>query len=390
MSAYICGAVRTPFCSGKGLLSSFNVDALAALPMSNLISRNKRVDWSAVEAVILGCADEADEDGGNTAYRAAVRAGFSSDVIGEIVSRSVNSGLHAVSLSADAILSGKWDLVVAGGVDKIHKDANFLLSANNNEDSCLLEVRSAASRNGLSLDVEAMESLANSFAISREMQDEFALQSRLRWRRAAGTGFFERETMAVRQPEDSNGFVVRADYMAASATSLVDLSKLNPLAGNGGTVTAGNISAGRVGACALLLSSEAAANRYGLIPRVKILAHAMVCVPAEKIGVGSAVAINKVLGVTGLSLWQMDCIELSEDSAVQVLAIIQELDLPVDSERINSNGGSIAVGHPLGATGARLVITAINQLERNGGRYALCAVCDGAENAVAIIIEKIK
>lgn len=395
MSVYICGAVRTPFSMPGGFLSTYNLETLAALPLSDLINRNRLVDWEAVRHVTLGCESSRDEAENNIARNAALRAGFSKTISGEVHSRRSRSGLFAVVKAAKTIASGELSLIVTGGVESVgqlHTSKSIFKSARG--DNLLVRGNQVAKKHGLNTSLSGigrLEYLAGHFSISREDQDQFSFRSQGRWRAAADKGFFEREAMVVRVVDgQGNHLVFRNDQARYLAGGMAEFGNFNEINGVGGTITLGNSSPISGGACAMLLASDSAANRYGLVPRVRIVAHAFIESQSIDYMLGSSAAIHKVLKMAGLKLSQIDFLEISEASAVNAIAVLRELKISVDADYVNASGGSLAVGDPAGATGARLVITAINQLESSGGRFAVCAICDEHGQGVAILIERIE
>ena len=396
--AYICDAVRTPIGRFGGSLASVRADDLAAIPIRELMRRQPRLDWEALDDVLLGCANQAGEDNRNVARMAALLAGLPIDVPGATLNRLCGSGLDAVGSAARAIRSGEAELMLAGGVESMSR-APFVMPKAESAFS-----RSAAiydttigwrfinplmkAQYGVDAMPETAENVAEAFGIEREAQDRMALASQMKAVVAQQAGVFDAEIVAVTvaQKRGESTLVSRDEH--PRATSLEALAGLKSIVREGGTVTAGNASGVNDGACALLLASEAAALRHGLSPRARVVGMASAGVAPRLMGMGPAPATRLVLALTGLSLAQMDVIELNEAFAAQGLAVLRELGLADDDPRVNPNGGAIALGHPLGASGARLVATAINQLHRSGGRYALCTMCIGVGQGIALVVER--
>lgn len=398
--AYICGAVRTPFGRYGGALSAVRADDLAALPIAELMRRNASVDWAAVEDVFLGCANQAGEDNRNVARMAALLAGLPESVPGTTINRLCGSSLDAVGLASRSIKSGEAELIVAGGVESMTR-APFVMGKADAPFSRKAAIADTTigwrfvnplikERFGIDSMPETAENVAEMYGIARDDQDRFALRSQQRWARANEDGFFERETMTVTIPRrKQEPLVVRVDEHPRPETTLEALQALKPVVKADGTVTAGNASGVNDGACALLLASEQAAGAHGLKPRARVVASATVGLAPRIMGFGPAPATRKVLQLAGMKLSQMDVIELNEAFAAQGLAVLRDLGLPDDAAHVNPNGGAIAIGHPLGASGARLVTTALNQLERIQGRYALCTMCIGVGQGIALILERV-
>lgn len=398
--AFICDAVRTPFGRYGGALAGVRTDDLAALPIAELIRRNAGVDWSALDDVIYGCANQAGEDNRNVARMAALLAGLPLEVPGVTLNRLCGSSLDAVGMAARAIKSGEVELMIAGGVESMTRapfvmgkaDSAFSRSAKIEDTTIGWRFVNPAfkSRYGIDSMPETAENVAAQFGISREDQDRFALRSQQRWAQANADGFFAREIVPVALPQrKGEPLMFRADEHARPETTLEMLTRLKPIVRADGTVTAGNASGVNDGACAVLLASEAAASRHGLTPRARVVAMATVGVAPRIMGFGPAPATRKVLAQAGLKLEQMDVIELNEAFAAQGLAVTRDLGLPDDAAQVNPNGGAIALGHPLGASGARLVTTALSQLECIQGRYALCTMCIGIGQGIALVIERV-
>jgi 3-oxoadipyl-CoA thiolase len=397
--AFICDAVRTPIGRYGGALSSVRTDDLAAIPLKALMARNPKVDWQAVSDVIYGCANQAGEDNRNVARMAALLAGLPLEVPGATVNRLCGSGLDAVGSVARAIRAGEAGLMIAGGVESMSR-APFVMP----------KAESAFSRSNAVYDTtigwrfvnklmkeqygvdsmpETAENVAAQHKIEREAQDRMALASQLKAVAAQKAGFFASEITPVTVPQKKGEAIVVDRDEHPRETSLEALAKLKGVVKPDGTVTAGNASGVNDGACALLLADEASAARHGLTPRARVVGMATVGVPPRVMGIGPAPATQKVLALTGLQLGQMDVIELNEAFAAQGLAVLRMLGLQDDDQRVNPNGGAIALGHPLGASGARLATTAVNQLHRTGGRYALCTMCIGVGQGIAVILERV-
>ena len=397
--AFICDAVRTPFGRYAGALSSVRTDDLGAIPIRALMARNPKVDWQAVTDVIYGCANQAGEDNRNVAHMSSLLAGLPIEVPGATLNRLCGSGLDAVGTAARAIKSGEAQLMIAGGVESMSR-APFVMP----------KAESAFSRSNAVYDTtigwrfvnklmkeqygvdsmpETAENVAAQFGIEREAQDRMALASQLKAVAAQKSGFFDAEITPVTIAQKKGEAIVVSKDEHPRETSLEALAKLKGVVRPDGSVTAGNASGVNDGACALLIASEAAAARHGLVPRARIVGMATAGVAPRIMGFGPAPATRKVLELTGLALSQIDVIELNEAFAAQGLAVLRDLGLRDDDPRVNPNGGAIALGHPLGASGARLVTTAINQLHRSGGRYALCTMCIGVGQGIALIVERV-
>ena len=397
--AFICDAIRTPFGRYGGALSSVRTDDLAALPISALMARNPGVDWTALDDVFYGCANQAGEDNRNVARMAALLAGLPIEVPGATINRLCGSSLDAVGSAARAIKSGEAQLMIAGGVESMSR-APFVMpkmdsafSRNNAVYDTTIGWRFVNPRmqtlHGIDSMPETAENVAQQWGISRQAQDAMALRSQHNAVRAQAEGFFDAQIVPVAiAQKKGDPLLVRQDEHPRS-TSLEALAKLKPIVHAQGTVTAGNASGVNDGACALLLASEAAAQRHGLQPRARVLGMATVGLAPRIMGFGPAPAVRKVLAQTDLTLAQMDVIELNEAFAAQGLAVLRDLGLADDDARVNPNGGAIALGHPLGASGARLVTTAVQQLQASGGRYALCTMCIGVGQGIALVIERV-
>lgn len=398
--AFICDAVRTPFGRYGGTLATIRADDLAAIPIRALVERNAKVDWSALDDVVYGCANQAGEDNRNVGRMALLLAGLPQEVPGATVNRLCGSSLNAVGTAARAIKSGEADLVLAGGVESMTRapfvmnkaDSAFARSAQIYDTTIGWRFVNPAMKAKYGTDSmpETAENVADEYKVVRADQDKFALRSQQRWAAAHAAGFFQGEIVAVPIPQrkgDPKRF--DTDEHPRSDTTLDALAKLKPIVREGGTVTAGNASGVNDGSCALLLASEAGMKRHGLRPRARVLAMAVAGVPPRIMGVGPAPATRKVLERAGLKIGQMEVVELNEAFAAQALAVTRDLGLPDDAAHVNPNGGAIAIGHPLGASGARLVTTALYQLERIKGRYALCTMCIGVGQGIALVIERV-
>ena len=398
--AYICDAVRTPIGSYGGSLSGVRTDDLAALPIKALMARNPKVDWESVDDVMYGCANQAGEDNRNVARMAALLAGLPTAVGGVTLNRLCGSGMDAVGTAARAIRLGEADLLIAGGVESMSR-APYVLNKGATpfaRDTQIFDTtigwrfvnRLMKDQYGVDSMPETAENLAADYAIPRADQDAFALRSQQRVARAVEAGNFMDEIVPVILPQRKGGdLVIDRDEHPRPATTLLDLMKLKAPFRANGSVTAGNASGVNDGACALLLASGEAAKRYGLTPKARIVAMATAGVSPRIMGIGPVPATRKVLDLAGLTLDQMDLIELNEAFAVQALAVMRELGLPDDAAQVNPNGGGIALGHPLGMSGARLITTATYHLQRTGGRYALCTMCIGVGQGIAVIIERV-
>jgi len=397
--AYICDAIRTPFGRYGGALASLRADDLGAIPLRALMARHPQLDWEAIDDVFYGCANQAGEDNRNVARMSALLAGLPVGVAGMTLNRLCGSGLDAVGSAARAIRAGEAELMLAGGVESMSR-APFVMP----------KAESAFARSNAIYDTtigwrfinplmkaqfgvdsmpETAENVASDFGISRADQDRMALASQEKAVAAQRAGFFANDIVAVSLAQKKGEPIVVDQDEHPRATSLEALARLKPIVRPDGTITAGNASGVNDGACALLLASEGAAARHGLTPRARVLGMATAGVPPRIMGIGPAPATLKVLAQTGLSLAQMDVIELNEAFAAQGLAVLRQLGLADDDARVNPNGGAIALGHPLGASGARLLTTAVNQLQRSGGRYALCTMCIGVGQGIAVVIERV-
>ena len=398
--AFICAAVRTPIGRYGGALSGVRADDLGAIPIRALVARQPQVDWTAVDDIIYGCANQAGEDNRNVARMSGLLAGLPVEVPGTTVNRLCGSGMDAVGLAARSIKAGEAALIIAGGVESMSR-APFVMG----------KAESAFSRNAAIFDTtigwrfvnpamkklydthsmpQTADNVAAEFAISRADQDAFAVRSQQRWGAADAAGRFAAELVPVVIPQKKGDpTVVDRDEHPRPDTTLEQLAKLKGINAPELSVTAGNASGVNDGACALLLASEAAAGRFGLTPLARVVGMATAGVPPRIMGFGPAPAVRKVLAQAGLTLAQMDVIELNEAFAAQALAVLRDLGLPDDAPHVNPNGGAIALGHPLGMSGARLVTTAAHELGRRGGRYALCTMCIGVGQGIALIIERV-
>ncbi|HXX21262.1 MAG TPA: 3-oxoadipyl-CoA thiolase [Candidatus Acidoferrum sp.] len=398
-SAVICDALRTPFGRYAGSLSSIRTDDLAAIPIRALMARNSQVDWEALDDVIFGCANQAGEDNRNVARMAALLADLPPGIPGSTVNRLCGSSMDAVGMAARAIKCGEADLVIAGGVESMSR-APFVMGKADTPFSRNAEIFDTTigwrfvnpimeSKYGTDSMAETAENVAEEFHIARADQDAFSLRSQQRWAKAQTTGFFHSEVIPVSiSQKQGEPKVFQVDEHPRPNTILEGLVKLKPIVKPNGTVTAGNASGINDGSCALLIASEAAAQKYGLTPRVRVVASAVAGVAPRIMGMGPAPATRKVLDKARLSLSQLDVIELNEAFAAQALAVLRELGLADDAEHVNPNGGAIAIGHPLGASGARLITTAIYQLCSTRARYALCTMCIGVGQGIATILER--
>jgi acetyl-CoA C-acetyltransferase len=397
--ALICDAIRTPFGRYGGALSSIRTDDLGAIPIRALMERNPGVDWAAVTDVIYGCANQAGEDNRNVAHMSSLLAGLPMEVPGATINRLCGSGMDAIGTAARAIRAGEATLMIAGGVESMSR-APFVMP----------KAESAFSRSNAVYDTtigwrfvnplmkklygvdsmpETAENVATDFNIGREAQDQMALRSQQNAVRAQQSGFFDAEIVPVSIAQKKGDPIIVSQDEHPRATSIESLAKLKGVVRPDGTVTAGNASGVNDGACALLLANESAAKQYSLTPRARVVGMATAGLAPRIMGFGPAPATRKVLALTGLTLAQMDVIELNEAFAAQGLAVLRDLGLADDDARVNPNGGAIALGHPLGASGARLVTTAINQLHRTGGRYALCTMCIGVGQGIAMVVERV-
>ena len=404
--AFICDAIRTPFGRYGGALSSVRTDDLGAIPLKALMARNPNVDWLAVTDVIYGCVNQAGEDNRNVAHMASLLAGLPMELPGATINRLCGSGLDAIGTAARAIKAGEATMMIAGGVESMSR-APFVLGKAESAFSRAAQMYDTTigwrfvnklmkEKYGVDAMPETAENVATEFNISREDQDKMALASQLKAVAAQKSGYFDAEITPVTiAPKKKGSSGSEGDAIVVSKdehpreTSLEALAKLKGAVRLDGSVTAGNASGVNDGACALLLADEATAAKNGLIPRARIVGMATAGVAPRIMGIGPAPATQKVLALTGLTLAQMDVIELNEAFAAQGLAVLRLLGLQDDDERVNPNGGAIALGHPLGASGARLATTAVNQLHKTGGRYALCTMCIGVGQGIALVLERV-
>ncbi|HLL17178.1 MAG TPA: 3-oxoadipyl-CoA thiolase [Rubrivivax sp.] len=403
LHAFICDAVRTPFGRYGGALSSVRTDDLGALPIKALMQRNPKVDWGAVADVLYGCANQAGEDNRNVARMAALLAGLPPVVPGATINRLCGSGLDAIGSAARAIRAGEADLLIAGGVESMSRAPFVMPKADTafSRSNAVYDTtigwrfvnRLMKEQYGVDSMPETAENVAVEHGIEREAQDRMALASQLKAVAAQKAGFFDSEIVPVTLAQKKGDPVVVARDEHPRETSLEALARLKGVVRPNGSVTAGNASGVNDGACALLLASEAAAARHGLTPRARVVGMAAAGVEPRVMGIGPAPATRKVLAQTGLKLAQLEVIELNEAFAAQGLAVLRDLGLADDDPRVNPNGGAIALGHPLGASGARLATTAVNQLQRmnagRGGRYALCTMCIGVGQGIAMVLERV-
>jgi acetyl-CoA acyltransferase len=398
--AFICDALRTPFGRYGGVLSSIRTDDLAAIPIKALMERNAAVDWLALDDVIFGCANQAGEDNRNVARMALLLAGLPQLVPGVTVNRLCGSSMEAVAMAARAIRSSEAELVIAGGVESMSRapfvmaktDAAFSRAAKLEDTTLGWRFVNPAMKERYGVDsmAETGENVAEEFHISRADQDCFAYRSQQRAAAAIKSGAMAEEIFAVTVPQSKRAAVVVAeDEHPRGETTMEGLAALKPIVKPTGTITAGNAAGINDGACALLLASEAAAKKYGLTPKARVMTSAVAGVAPRIMGIGPVPASRQALQRTGLSIRDMDVIELNEAFASQALAVLRQLDVPDGSPKVNPNGGAIALGHPLGASGGRLVTTAMYQLQRTKGRYALCTMCIGVGQGIATILERV-
>ena len=399
IDAFICDAQRTPFGRYGGSLSSVRTDDLGAVPIKALMQRNARVDWQSVSDVIYGCANQAGEDNRNVAHMSSLLAGLPLDVPGATVNRLCGSGMNAIGLAAQAIKSGEGSLLIAGGVESMSRapfvmpKAESAFSRTNNVYDTTIGWRFInplmKQLCGVDSMPETAENVATDYKIERTAQDKMALSSQLKAVAAQKAGFFDSEITPVTIAQKKGDPLVVSKDEHPRETTMESLAKLKGVVKADGTVTAGNASGVNDGSCALLLANTQAIHANHLTPRARVLGMAVAGVPPRVMGIGPAPATQKVLAMVGLKLEQMDVIELNEAFAAQGLAVLRTLGLSDDDPRVNPNGGAIALGHPLGASGARLVMTAVNQLHRISGRYALCTMCIGVGQGIAMVIERV-
>ncbi|EXH91449.1 3-oxoadipyl-CoA thiolase [Acinetobacter baumannii] len=399
-NAYIIDAIRTPFGRYAGGLAPVRADDLGAVPIKALMQRNPSVDWEQVDDVIYGCANQAGEDNRNVGRMSALLAGLPYQVPATTINRLCGSSLDAIAIAARAIKAGEANLVIAGGVESMSR-APYVMGKSDSAFGRSQKIEDTTmgwrfinpklkELYGVDTMPQTAENVAEQFNVNRADQDQFALVSQQRTASAQAKGFFSKEIVAVEIPQrKGDAIVIDTDEHPRASTTLEALSKLKPVVKADGTVTAGNASGINDGAAALLIASDEAVQAYNLKPRAKIIASTAVGVEPRIMGFAPAPAIKKLLKQANLTLEQMDVIELNEAFAAQALAVTRDLGLPDNSDKVNPNGGAIALGHPLGASGARLVTTALNQLEQTGGRYALCSMCIGVGQGIALIIERV-
>jgi len=397
--AFICDAIRTPIGRYGGALKDVRADDLGAIPLRELMKRNPGVDWTAVDDVIYGCANQAGEDNRNVAHMSSLLAGLPTDVPGTTVNRLCGSGMDAIGIAARAIKSGETRLMIAGGVESMTRapfvmgkaDAAFSRQAAIYDTTIGWRFPNKAMKHLYGTDSmpETAENVAVDYKVSREDQDKFALASQQKTARAQREGLFDDEIVPVLIPQKKGDHIAFAQDEHPRETSLEALAKLKGVVHPDGSVSAGNASGVNDGACAVLLASAEAAEKYGLTKRARVVGMATAGVPPRVMGIGPAPATKKLMQQLGMSLDQMDIIELNEAFASQGLAVLRELGIADDDPRVNPYGGGIALGHPLGMSGARLVTTAMYQLHRTGGRYALCTMCIGVGQGIAMVIERV-
>ena len=400
MDAYICSALRTPFGRYGGSLASIRTDDLAAMTIRALVERHPSVDWSTLDDVVVGCANQAGEDNRNVARMAVLLAGLPQEVPATTVNRLCGSSLDAIAIGARAIRCGEAALVVAGGVEGMSRapfvmgkaESPFSRSARLEDTTMGARFVNPAlqSKYGADTMPETAENVAAAYGISRESQDAFAYRSQQRAAAAGKCGWLAVEIATVQIPAKKGESVLfAADEHPRPHTTMEGLSKLKPIVRSDGTVTAGNASGVNDGAAMLVLASERAANSNGLTPLARVVASAVAGVAPRVMGMGPVPATRRVLQKAGLSLTDLGVVELNEAFAAQAVAVLRELGVPEDAPHVNPNGGAIAIGHPLGASGARLVTTAVHQLRRTGARYALCTMCIGVGQGIATILERV-
>ena len=399
MNAYIVDALRTPIGRYGGSLSSVRTDDLGAVPIAALMARHPHFDWSAIDDVIYGCANQAGEDNRNVARMSALLAGLPQSVPGATINRLCGSGLDALGTAARALKSGEAQLMIAGGVESMSRapfvmpKADSAFARNNAVYDTTIGWRFInklmKEKYGVDSMPETAENVATEFKIDREAQDKMALASQMKAVAAQKSGFFDAEIAPVTIAQKKGDAIVVSKDEHPRDTSLEVLAKLKGIVRPDGTVTAGNASGVNDGSCAILVASETALKVHNLTPRARIVGMATAGVPPRIMGIGPAPATKKVLALTGLTINQMDVIELNEAFAAQGLAVLRDLGVDDSDPRVNPNGGAIALGHPLGASGARLATTAVNQLHRTGGRYALCTMCIGVGQGIAVVLERV-
>ena len=397
--AFICDAIRTPFGRYGGVLSSVRADDLGAVPLAALMARNPQVDWQALTDVVYGNVNQAGEDNRNVGRMALLLSGLPPEVSASTVNRLCGSGLDALGSAARAIKSGEAHFMIAGGVESMSR-APFVMGKAETAFSRQAEIFDTTigwrfinklmhQKYGTHSMPETAENVADDYKVSREDQDKMALASQLKAVASQQSGYFDSEITPVTIPQKKGDALVVSKDEHPRETSLETLAKLKPIVRPDGTITAGNASGVNDGACALLLATEAMAKQQGLTPRARVVGMATAGVAPRVMGIGPAPATQKVLALTGLTMDQMDVIELNEAFAAQGLAVLRLLGVRDDDPRVNPNGGAIALGHPLGASGARLATTAVNQLHKSGGRYALCTMCIGVGQGIAVVLERV-
>ncbi len=397
--AFICDAIRTPIGRYAGALASVRPDDLAAATLRALVERNPGVDWSALDDVILGCANQAGEDNRNVARMAALLGGFGEAAPGTTVNRLCGSGMDAVAMAARAIKAGEAELIVAGGVESMSRAPFVMPKAESafSRDNAVYDTtigwrfvnKTLKAQFGIDSMPETAENVADDFGVTRADQDRFAVESQRRAAAAQASGRFDAEIVPISIPQKKGDPVVVSRDEHPRETSIEALAKLRPIVRPDGTITAGNASGVNDGAAAIIVASAAAAAKYGLTPRARVLGGAAVGVPPRIMGIGPAPASEKLLARLGLSISDIDVVELNEAFASQGLAVLRRLGLPDDAAHVNPNGGAIALGHPLGMSGARLVLTAVEQLARTGGKTALCTMCIGVGQGIALAVERV-
>ena len=399
-NAYICDAIRTPFGRYAGALSSVRTDDLAAIPIKILAERNPTIDWNALDDVVYGCANQSGEDNRNVARMALLLAGLPKEISGSTVNRLCGSSLDALAVASRGIKSGEIDLVIAGGVESMSR-APFVMGKADSAFSRAMKIEDTTigwrfvnpalkAKYGTDAMPETAEIVAEEYKVARGDQDAFALRSQQRTAAAMKAGRLAKEIVGVSIPQKKGDpLLVTVDEQPRPDTTLEGLAKLKGIVKPDGTVTAGNASGVNDGACALLLASDAAVKKYGLTPRARVIAAATAGVAPRVMGMGPVPASRKVLAKAGMTIGQMDVIELNEAFAAQALAVLRELGLPDDAAHVNPNGGAISIGHPLGASGARLATAAVYQLKRTNSRYALCTMCIGVGQGIAVILERV-
>jgi 3-oxoadipyl-CoA thiolase len=399
MEAFLCDSIRTPFGRYGGALAAVRTDDLAAAPIAALVRRNAKTDWEAVDDVVYGCANQAGEDNRNVARMALLLAGLPASVAGTTVNRLCGSSLDAIAIAARAIKAGEQSLVIAGGVESMSR-APFVLGKAAEAFSRSAKIEDTTigwrfvnplmkTQHGIDSMPETAENVAAEFGVSRADQDAFALRSQMRAAEAIAAGRLADEIVPVAIPSRKGDPVMVDRDEHPRATTLDALAKLKPIVKADGSVTAGNASGVNDGACAVIVASEAAARRHGLEPRARIVASAVAGVAPRIMGIGPAPATRKLLAHAKLAVGDLDLVELNEAFAAQALAVLRELGLPDDAPHVNPNGGAIALGHPLGASGARLATTAVRELARRKGRYAVCTMCIGVGQGIALLLERV-